>query len=270
MSDLKRKVKEYWNGGACGSDDARAEKYSRPYFEQIEEARYRGQPEIFSFAQFTRYRGKKVLEVGVGAGTDFIQWVRAGALAYGVDLTEEAVEHARRRLAIEGLEAGDVRVADAEALPYSDETFDLAYSWGVIHHSPDMEQALRELVRVTRVGGDIKIMVYNRRSVYAFFKYLQLSLLQGRPFRSVARTLADGVESPGTKACTFGEMKAMLSRLPVEITDMSARAVRADFLWKKSFVHRLASYVLIGFSGFNRAGWNMTVTLKKTGPLDDV
>src|SRR5439155_22213891 len=136
---LKRAVHDYWNAGACNSEVAVAPKYTREYFEQIEAARYAIQPEIFSFAQFTRAHGRKVLEVGVGAGTDFLQWVRAGAQAYGVDLTDEAVEHTRRRLEIYGLEAAEIRVADAESLPYANDTFDLVYSWGVIHHTPDTE-----------------------------------------------------------------------------------------------------------------------------------
>jgi len=127
--------------------------YSKEYFEEIERRRYDpvvGEPEIFSFAQFTRYSGKKILEVGVGAGTDFIQWVRAGAVAYGIDLTEKAIEHVRRRLEVYNLHAADIRVGDAENLPYEDNTFDLVYSFGVIHHSPDTERALSEIITLQR------------------------------------------------------------------------------------------------------------------------
>ena len=144
--ELKTRVKEYWNTEACGTDVAEAPKFSRQYFDQIEDNRYRVEPEIFAFAQFTRFRDQKVLEVGIGAGTDFMQWVRAGAKAYGVDLTEEAVEHAKKRLDAYGLSAEEVRVADAENLPYPDNTFDLVYSWGVIHHTPDTIKALEEII----------------------------------------------------------------------------------------------------------------------------
>ena len=80
---LKGQIKEYWNREICGTAVASSEKYSRQYFDEIEDSRYSIEPEVFSFAQFTRFRCQKVLEVGVGAGTDFIQWVRAGAKAYG-------------------------------------------------------------------------------------------------------------------------------------------------------------------------------------------
>src|SRR5687767_13620453 len=163
QSAVKDEVAKYWNKRACGTGVTAAEKFSRDYFDEIEDYRYRVEPEIHGFAQFTRYRGQKVLEVGVGAGTDFLQWVRAGAKAYGIDLTEEGVAHVKHRLAVYGLAAEDVRVADAENIPHPDETFDLVYSYGVIHHSPNTIRALEELIRCTKVGGTIKFMVYNSR-----------------------------------------------------------------------------------------------------------
>ena len=132
----------------------------------------------------------KVLEVGVGAGTDFLQWVRAGAGTYGVDLTEEAIEHARRRLDVYGLTAKDIRVADAEAPPCGNDTFDVVYSWGVIHHTPDTERALAEIVRVCRPGGRLKVMIYNRHSLLAYRTWVRFALLRGRPGRSLSWVLA--------------------------------------------------------------------------------
>jgi 2-polyprenyl-3-methyl-5-hydroxy-6-metoxy-1,4-benzoquinol methylase len=103
MSDLpaeplKAEVKAYWNRQSCETDHARAQKFSREYFEEIERFRYSTQPFIHSFAQFTRYHGKRVLEVGFGAGTDFIQWLRAGAIVSGIDLTEEALANLTHRI----------------------------------------------------------------------------------------------------------------------------------------------------------------------------
>src|ERR1043166_4190078 len=90
---LKEQVRDFWNRQSCDTNFARAPKFSREYFEQIEAYRYGDQPFIHSFAQFTRYHGKKVLEVGFGAGTDFIQWLRAGAIASGIDLTPGGLDH---------------------------------------------------------------------------------------------------------------------------------------------------------------------------------
>lgn len=264
---LKGQIKEYWNGEICGTGVASSEKYSRQYFDEIEDSRYTKEPEVFSFAQFTRFRGQKVLEVGIGAGTDFIQWVRAGAKAYGIDLAEESVEHVRNRLRIYGLSAEEVRVADAEDLPYSDNTFDLAYSWGVIHHTPDTIEALKEIIRVTRVGGTIKIMVYNRRSLNAFRTYLRFGLLRGNIFKSVSWVLYHHMESIGTKAFTIQEMKNILADCPVHIKNISAKVTKYDLLWDRSALFRFISYILACLSGFHRIGWFMTIELQKTdGP----
>src|SRR5947207_8609771 len=97
---LKTEVKAFWNRQSCDTQHAQADKFTRAYFEQIEQWRYADQPFIHSFAQFTRYHGKKVLEVGFGAGTDFIQWLRAGAMASGIDLTEEALDNLTHRIQV--------------------------------------------------------------------------------------------------------------------------------------------------------------------------
>src|SRR5438132_9120231 len=115
---LKAQVKAFWNRRSCDTHHAHAEKFTRDYFEEIEQWRYADQPFIHSFAQFTRYSGKRVLEVGFGASTDFIQWLRAGASASGVDLTEEALAHLNHRIRIYDLPAPEcLKVADAENLP---------------------------------------------------------------------------------------------------------------------------------------------------------
>src|SRR5215510_8615687 len=100
---LKAEVKAFWNRRSCDVVFARSEKFSRAYFEEIENWRYSDQPFIHSFAQFTRYHGKQVLEVGFGAGTDFVQWLRAGAKVSGIDLTNEALENLTHRIKVYGL-----------------------------------------------------------------------------------------------------------------------------------------------------------------------
>lgn len=260
---LKEQVKNYWDKGSCGTELTQQKKFSQAYFEEIEQQRYKIEPEIFSFAQFTRFHGKKVLEVGVGAGTDFLQWVRAGAQAHGIDLTHEAIDNVSQRLALYGLQASDLRVADAESLPYSDGYFDGVYSWGVIHHSPDMEQCLREIIRVTRPGGTIKVMVYNRRSLFAFYRYLLAGLCKGKPFQSISRVLFHHQESPGTKAYTKKEIKKMLARYPVSIAHLKATVTNHDLLYYKAKPFKWLAYVAACMCGINNVGWFMTIELTK-------
>src|SRR5690349_2527984 len=133
---LKAEVKTFWNRQSCGTGIAHSQKFSREYFKEVEAWRYSDQPFVHSFAQFTRYHGKRVLEVGFGAGADFVQWLRAGALASGVDLTEEALANLTQRIRIYSLpQPQSLQVADAEKLPFPDNSFDLGYSWGVLHHT---------------------------------------------------------------------------------------------------------------------------------------
>jgi ubiquinone/menaquinone biosynthesis C-methylase UbiE len=261
---LKHKVKQYWNAATCGTEFINQKKFSREYFQAIEEFRYTIEPEIFSFAQFTRFHGKKMLEVGVGAGTDFLQWVRAGAQCHGIDLTEEAICHVQHRLNLYGLAAHEIRVGDAEQLPYENNTFDLVYSWGVIHHSPDTPKCLQEIVRVTKPGGTIKIMIYNRNSLFAFYRYLQCALLRGKPFRSFKNVLYHHQESPGTKAYTLREAKKIIAALPVKIKLLQAPATKHDLLYYKSKPLQWIAYILACLGGWNRVGWFMMIEMEKT------
>lgn len=261
--ERKQEVKRYWNQAACGTEFIQQAKFSKEYFEAVEAFRYTFEPEIFSFAQFTRAHGKKVLEVGVGAGTDFLQWVRAGAFAYGLDLTEEAVAHVQHRLMLYDLAAHDVRVGDAENIPYEHNQFDVVYSWGVIHHSPDTFAALKELIRVAKPGGIIKVMIYNRRSLFAFYQYLMHGLLRGRPFRSFKDVLFHHQESLGTQAFTFAEARQLLAQCPVTIKHMSAPVTQHDLLYYKSSLIKGLAYALACIWGWNTSGWFLMIELEK-------
>ncbi len=262
-TELKEQVRSYWNKASCGTEFINQEKYSRAYFEAIEQFRYHIEPEIFAFAQFTRYHGKKVLEVGVGAGTDFLQWVRAGAQAHGIDLTQEAIENIQHRLTLYDLKAYELLIADAEQLPYDNNTFDLTYSWGVIHHSPNMEQCLNEMIRVTKPGGTIKVMIYNRRSLFAYYRYLLCALFKGKPFQRISTVLFNHQESLGTKAYTFKEIKKILGQLPVTITTLKAPVTNHDLLYYKNKVIRAIAYASACLLGWHRTGWFMIIELKK-------
>lgn len=259
----KKKVSEYWNRASCGTEYTQQKKFSAAYFAEIEALRYRIEPEIFSFAQFTRYRHKRVLEVGVGAGTDFVQWVRAGSYAYGIDLTQEAIENTQRRLSLEQLEAHYLSVADAEQLPFETNFFDLVYSWGVIHHSPDPFVCLSQMIRVTKPGGTLKIMVYNRHSLFAFYQYLIHGVKKGRFFARWKDIIFQHQESFGTQAYTQTEMRKKLAEYPVDIVQLTAPLTQHDLLYYKSWPFRFLA-VFIGFLvGRNNAGWFMRIELKK-------
>jgi SAM-dependent methyltransferase len=156
VDTLKDSVRAHWEAETCGTRgvDTGAR---REFFDQIERERYAWEPYIKPFARFERGRGKRVLEVGVGAGTDFINGVRAGADATGVDLTARGVELTRERVALEGFNA-TVAQADAERLPFADASFDHAYTVTVLEEC-DADVALRELLRVVKPGGRVGVIV---------------------------------------------------------------------------------------------------------------
>jgi ubiquinone/menaquinone biosynthesis C-methylase UbiE len=263
---LKGEVKEFWNRQSCDTQYALSGKFTVGYFEQIEQWRYADQAFIHSFAQFTRYHGKRVLEVGFGAGTDFIQWLRAGALASGVDLTEEALANVSHRIQVYNLpQPESLKVADAENLPFPTNTFDLGYSWGVLHHTPNTEKALAELVRVVRPGGEIKIMLYNRHSLCAYRCWLKHALLKGQPWRSLRWALWNHIESIGTKGYTEGEIRRMLA--PLGLTDLRCDTymTSADRIARRALPFRLCNGlvgVLAALTG-NRLGWFRVVAARK-------
>ena len=210
MSAIKAEVRAYWEADPCGAKLAHADVGTPEFFAEVERTRYELEPFIPSFAEFEQWRGRDVLEVGMGLGTDFVRFARAGAYAHGVDLTKAAVELVARRLDLEGLSA-DIRRADAEALPFEDESFDLVYSWGVLHHTPDTRASLDEIRRVLRPGGEARIMLYSRRSWVALGVWLRYGIGGGKPWRRWTDLLAEHMESPGTKAYTQAEFEALFS-----------------------------------------------------------
>ncbi len=161
--NLKERVRAFWQANPCGTKFTDAETGSRLFFERVEEHRYRTEWHIPEAAGFARARGLRVLEIGCGLGTDGAQFARAGADYTGVDLTDAAVELARKCFKVFGLR-GEFRTADAEQLDFADESFDIVYSHGVLHHTPDTARAVREVHRVLRPGGRAIVMLYHRNS----------------------------------------------------------------------------------------------------------
>jgi ubiquinone/menaquinone biosynthesis C-methylase UbiE len=210
--NLNDQVRGYWEQEPCGTGAPIAgdlPPLTREWFERIEEHRYAVEPFIHQVAQFTRHRGRKILEVGVGAGTDHLQWARAGCECHGVDLTDAGIATTRARLALYGLSSNLQRV-DAERLPFPDETFDLVYSWGVIHHSEDPKAIAGEIRRVLKPGGTFIGMVYGLHSPAVLKVWVRQALLKGRPWRSFSDVVWHHVESVGTKAYTLAGARALL------------------------------------------------------------
>lgn len=209
-NELKSEVREFWDRLSCGEVYA-AGMSEKERFEAQGKARYELEPHIHDFARFHEGQGKDVLEIGVGMGADHIEWAKTGPKSLtGIDLTPRAVRHTENRLNIYGLKS-DVRVADAERLPFPSNHFDIVWSYGVLHHSPDTEGAVREAYRVLRPGGIAKIMIYHKYSITGYILWARYGLMRGRPFVRLEDIYRDYLESPGTKAFSIPEARRIFT-----------------------------------------------------------
>jgi SAM-dependent methyltransferase len=210
--ETKLRVKQHWESEVCGSRyGTEAAGDRRKFFEEIDRTRYQLEPALPGFAEFEKARGKRVLEVGLGTGADFSRWVRAGAVASGRDLTQASVDLVRERLELGGLDA-DVAVGDAEDLrEFPDNSFDIFYSWGVLHHTPDPERAFAEAFRVLKPGGQLKVMLYHFPSAGAFLVWLAHGPLRLR-WQGPRQSVEEHYESPGTKMYTTREARALVGK----------------------------------------------------------
>jgi SAM-dependent methyltransferase len=205
--DAIRGVHDFWNSASCGEDLYLPNRDKAGYLAQSRR-RYDLEPFIPSFANAAETRRRDVLEIGVGLGADHQLFAEAGSRLTGIDLTERAIDHVRRRFEAFGLQS-DLRVANAERLPFPDQSFDLVYSWGVLHHTPDPSTAVWEVARVLRPGGSARVMLYQKQSIVGFMLWLRYGLLAGEPRRSLDEIFAHHLESPGTRAFTVDEARAL-------------------------------------------------------------
>jgi len=204
---LKRRVAAHWEAEPCGTRGIEAAD-RLAFFHGVEAERYAQEPFIREFAGFASARGRRVLEIGVGAGSDYVNWLRAGAKAIGVDLTAAAVRLTRERCTLEGF-APALSRTDCESLPFADASFDVAYSYGVIHHAPDTVKAVAEIRRVLKPGGVARVMIYHAPSITGLLLWTVHCLLKLRPWRSPRWAVAHYLESPGTKVYTLREARAL-------------------------------------------------------------
>jgi SAM-dependent methyltransferase len=169
MTDLLDKVKNYWNERPCNIKHSNKNIGTKEYFEEVENRRYKVEPHILEFAQFDKYKNKKVLEIGCGIGTDTISFLKGGAILTSVDISEQSVALTKRRLEIYGYDA-DVRYANAEKMTeFLEPTkFDLVYSFGVLHHTPNPVEAFKQVKNFMNNESEFKMMLYHKGAFKVF------------------------------------------------------------------------------------------------------
>jgi SAM-dependent methyltransferase len=159
-------VKQYWDRRPCNIRHSPKPIGTREYFEEVETRKYFVEPHIPAFADFPRWRGKDVLEIGCGIGTDSVNFARNGAHHTIIELSSESLEITKKRLDLDGLHANLVNgnAEELDDLLPPGKKFDLIYSFGVIHHTPHPEQVVRAIAKRLKAGGELRLMVYARYS----------------------------------------------------------------------------------------------------------
>lgn len=171
LSSEQIHVQSFWNIEACGSHFITNFKNERDFFDQYREFRYRTEWHIPLLIPFAEAKDKALLEIGCGNGADGVMFALNGANYTGVDLTQTAVDATRKHFAVMGL-PGQFSIDNAEHLSFEDESFDIVYSWGVLHHTPNPTKAIQEVFRVLKKGGKAIIMLYHKHSFNYYVRIL--------------------------------------------------------------------------------------------------
>lgn len=267
LEDEKLRAREQWDQDPCGALYGKEHEFgTREFFDTVERHRYAEYaPWMPAVMGFDKFPGARLLEVGCGMGSDLLQFARGGARCTGVDLTPRSIETSRHRFALYG-ERCDFILSDGEHLPFLDESFDVVYSNGVLHHTPDTAGAVREVHRVLRRGGIAKIMLYHKHSLAYWGEMIFRRGILGGEFlrgRSPEEIMSRWVEysehgaRPLVKAYSRKQAKKLFelfSEVKIDVEQMTRDELR--------FLSRLVSDNL--FQRLSRSiGWNVIITAKK-------
>lgn len=267
LVEEKRRARQQWTGDPCGAKYGERYKFAtREFFDEVERNRYQDYaPWMASVMGFNDFAGARLVEIGCGMGTDLLQFARGGAHCTGVDLTPRSIEISRLHFDLYRMRA-DFVLTDAETLPFADESFDVVYSNGVLHHTPRTARAIREAHRILRPGGTAKVMLYHRHSLYYWSEIiLHRGLLRGHFLRG---------HSPGEIMSRYVEYSETDARPLVKAySRQQARSLFAPFREVKIEVEQMMRKELrllnpfVSDKIFSRLrrglGWNVIITARK-------
>lgn len=204
LNEVKQETQKQWDQDPCGAVTVKGqEPESLEFYREARRFRYEEYgPWFHPIMRFGEWSGKRVLEIGVGLGSDHHSFACAGAKMAALDLSREHLRHTDKHLKLEGLRTEAV-YGDAESNPFADGSFDLVYSFGVLHHTPDTQKSIDEIWRVLKPGGTALIGLYHRNSIFFWLGVILYSgILHGRLITKGYRRLVSEIEyrSPGNDA----------------------------------------------------------------------
>ena len=257
-SNAREHAQAQWNARACG--ELAGNKNSVEYFRRVEDDRYGQQDWMHDYFCYCGFPGKRVLEIGVGQGTDLMQFAKA-ATCFGVYITDNhlALTSAHFELCDKDVV---LRKADATQLPFPDGYFDCVYSFGVLHHIPEIDKVLSEVQRVLKPSGRLMIALYYKWSAFhIFWKLLANGLRNGwlfsKGYAGLLATIQSGADGINVKPYVKLYSKAEVGRLlkEYEIEDISIHQLKADHFWPQFLANVLSRFVPRLESRF---GWYVT------------
>lgn len=243
-SSARGNAQAQWNTNPCGALEG-GDFESLGYFLGVERARYAEQDWMHAVVPFDAFAGKHVLEIGVGHGTDLLQFAKHGAHCHGIDITDRHIELTRRNFALRGFEV-DIRKCDATTICHPNESFDCVYSFGVIHHIPEAAKVFAEARRVLKPGGLFFVGMYNFWSVFHFVsKIWHNGLLEGKLLRlgysgllSTIECGADGIAiKPYVKLYTRRELARDIHNAGFDVEFSGCAQLKPSHF---SYLHHLA------------------------------
>jgi SAM-dependent methyltransferase len=167
MDELtEQEIQAFWDAHPCGESQVKSLRADHEaFFLRYDSFRYRQEAHILKRLDAIDFKGKRVLEIGLGQGADSEQIIRRGALWSGVDVSNESVRRVSARLRSRGLPFDTLECGSALSLPFADNTYDIVFAHGVLHHIPDVTTAQNEIARVLKPDGQLIAMLYARRSL---------------------------------------------------------------------------------------------------------
>lgn len=264
----KNAARQQWNATPCGTGAhlADMEPETLAWFDRIRSDRYQvSDPWMLRSFDYASGRGKRVLEIGFGVGSDLLSWAEGGAEVHGIDITREHLRLATRNFKLHGRDA-TLQLADAAHIPYPDGHFDIVYSNGVLHHTRDIEDCLAEAFRVLKPGGRLLISVYRKHSAFHYATLLLVDgIIRGKLWRlgydGLLATIENGADGiaikPYVRLYTASTLRALLRRFScVEIHVAHFTNKQIPVLWRlipKSFETLLEPAL----------GWYLVVSAQK-------
>jgi len=211
-------VQTFWNTRPCNINHSNHPFGTKEYFDAVETKKYFVEPHIPGFAEFKKWTGKKVLEIGCGLGTESINFARAGADLTIVELSAKSLEICRQRFAVYGLSANFI-CGNAEELDtiLEDQKFDLVWSFGVIHHTPYPEKIIAGIRKVLKPGGELRIMLYSKISYKLFHIMHETDCWKIKNIPNLIREYSEAKQGcPVTFTYNFNQIRVLLEGFKIE------------------------------------------------------